>query len=180
MEVFDILLVGIEASIALAGFSGVIATFQLNDTTKVRRSTVAALTVIVQFSLVVALYCAIPLFLHTFEVKGATLWAVSSVFGAIMGLALGYRTIRDMKGAIAKKSSFWLFLFMQGLGVLVVFVLILNAADLIFHREPGPYILSVIYALSVAGFMFARLLLLPQWRIVREQEARNSKVTSSE
>ncbi len=34
-----------------------------------------------------------------------------------------------------------------------------------------------VYALSVAGSMFSRLLLLPLWRIVREQEDTNSSIT---
>ena len=51
MEVSNILLVGIEASIALAGFAGVIATYQINDVTRVRRSTVAGLTMIIHSSL---------------------------------------------------------------------------------------------------------------------------------
>ena len=34
-----------------------------------------------------------------------------------------------------------------------------------------------VYALSVAGFMFSRLLFLPLWRIVREQEDANSSIT---
>ncbi len=177
MEVFDILLVGIEASIALAGFAGVIATYQINDVTRVRRSVVAALTVVVQFSLLAALSCAIPLVLYTFGVKGVTLWLITSVVGVIFTAWAAYGGARSMKGALAKKSARLLFLLLQGLGALVALALILNAMDLVFHREPGPIVAGIIYALSVAGYMFSRLLLLPLWRIVREQEAANSRVT---
>ncbi len=178
MEVFDILLVGVEVSIALAGFAGVIATYQINDVTRVRRSVVGALTVIVQFSLLAALSCTIPLVLYTFGVKGVTLWLITSVVGVIFTAWGAYGSARSMKGALAKKSSRLLFLLFQGLGALVALALILNAMDLVFHREPGPIVAGIIYALSVAGYMFSRLLLLPLWRIVREQEAANSRVTS--
>ncbi len=178
MEVFDLLLVCIEVSIALAGFAGVIATYQINDVTRVRRSTVAGLTMIVQCSLLVALVCAISLVLHTFGVKGETLWVISSVIGAIVSAVMAYGFARSMRGALAKKSSWLLYLFLQGLCALVTLAMILNAADLVFHREPGPFVAGIVFALSVAGIMFSRLLLLPLWRIVREQEGANSRVTS--
>jgi len=178
MEVFDLLLVCIEVSIALAGFAGVIATYQINDVTRVRRSTVAGLTMIVQCSLLVALVCAISLVLHTFGVKGETLWVISSVIGAIVSAVMAYGFARSMRGALAKKSSWLLYLFLQGLCALFTLAMILNAADLVFHREPGPFVAGIVFALSVAGIMFSRLLLLPLWRIVREQEGANSRVTS--
>ena len=178
MKEFDILLVGIEASIALAGFAGVIATYQINDVTRIRRGAVVALTAIVQYSLLAALVCAIPLILHTFGVQGETLWAISSGIGAILLASMAYNSARSMRGATTKKSSFLLYLLLQGLGALFVLANILNAFDLAFHREPGPLVVGIFHALSVAGINFSRLLLLPLWRIVREQEDANSKVTS--
>ena len=47
VDVFDLLMVGVEASIALAGFAGVIATYQINDVTRIRRGAVVGLTAIV-------------------------------------------------------------------------------------------------------------------------------------
>jgi len=177
MEVFDILLVCIEVSIALAGFAGVIATFQINNVTRIRRGAVAALSVVVQYSLLAALACVIPLLLHTFGVQGETLWVICSGVGAILVASMAY-SASSMKGAITKTSSRLLYLLLQGLGALVVLANILNAFDLAFHRGPGPLVAGIVYALSVAGIMFSRLLLLPLWRIVHEQEDANSRVTS--
>ncbi len=178
MEVFDLLLVSIEVSIALAGFAGVIATYQINNVTTIRRSAVAALSVVVQVSLLAALACVIPLLLYTFGVQGETLWAISSGVAAILGASMAYSIASSLKGAITKTSSRLLYLLLQGLGALVILANILNAFDLAFHREPGPLVAGIVYALSVAGTMFSRLLLLPLWRIVREQEDANSRVTS--
>ncbi len=178
MEVFDILLVCIEVSIALAGFAGVIATYQINDVTRIRRGAVVGLTTIVQYSLLAALACFIPLLLHTFGVQGETLWVICSGIAAIFVASMAYSSASSMKGAITKTSSWLLYLLLQGLGALVVLANILNAFDLAFHREPGPVVVAIVYALSVAGIMFSRLLLLPLWRIVREQEDANSRVTS--
>ncbi len=178
MDVFDILLVCIEVSIALAGFAGVIATFQINNVTRIRRGAVAALSVVVHYSLLAALACVIPLLLYTFGVQGETLWVISSGGGAILVASMAYNSASSMKGAITKTSSRLLYLLLQGLGALVILANILNAFDLAFHREPGPVVAGIVYALSVAGINFSRLLLLPLWRIVREQEDANSRVTS--
>ena len=130
------------------------------------------------FSLLAALVCAVPLLLNTFGINYERIWLISSVIGSIVTVYGAYGCIKIMRGAIAKKSSWFLFALLQGMGYLVTLAIILNAADLVFHREPGPIIAGVFYALFVAGYMFSRLLLLPLWRIVREQEAANSKVTS--
>ena len=171
MEIFDFLLVGIEASIALAGFAGIIASTQLHTLSNVSRSTMVALTVVVQFSFLSALACAIHLLLESFGVDGETLWAISSGFGAGFATGGAYVCTRNMRGAITKKSNWVLFLLLLGLGILLAFALLLNAMGLVFQKEPGPFIAGIIYALSVAGYMFSRLLLLPLWRIVNEQEA---------
>jgi hypothetical protein len=177
--VFDLLMVGIEASVALAGFSGIIATFQMGSEGGVRRGPVASLTVVVEFSLLSALTCTIPLFLHTLEVTGPTLWTVSSLItGAFTGYG-AYGGFRNMRGALTTKSTTLLFALMQLLGAMVLAANVLNVANVVFHREPGPVIAVVLYALTVAGYVFSRLLLLPLWKAVKEHEAQNSAADSS-
>ena len=66
MDISDLLQLGIEASIALAGFAGVIATYQTSEGKMLRRGSVAAVTVITRCSLLVGLACAITLLLQTF------------------------------------------------------------------------------------------------------------------
>lgn len=179
MQVYDLLLVGIEASIALAGFAGIIATFQLRDPMAIRRGPVASLTVVVQYSLLSAVGCMAPLLLHAFGTDEHTLWAISSTVGAIFTLYGGYGVYRNIKGAFMKRSIIYLFIGLQILGGLVVLINILNVADIIFHREPGPFIVSVVYALGVAGFIFSRLLLLPLWKAVKVSEANGEEMPSN-
>jgi hypothetical protein len=179
MNIFDLLLVSVEAGIALAGFAGIIATYQINDVTRIRRGPVGALTVIVQFSLMAALASGISLCMSAFGVTGESLWAVSSMFGAIFIIFGAYNIAKSMKGGITKKSVWVMFLILQGLGALVALVLILNSLNIVFHRQPGPFIAGIIYALGVASYMFSRVLLLPLWRIVKEQESEKATGTSS-
>ena len=69
MKELDILILGVEASVAFAGFAGVIATFQFGDAKKVRRADAVGLTMIVQFSLLAALVSSVPLLLYSFGNK---------------------------------------------------------------------------------------------------------------
>ena len=177
MEAFEILLLSVEASIALAGFAGIIATFQINDVTRIRRGPIGALTVVVQFSLMTALTAGLILVLYSFGLTDAVLWTVSSLIAGIFTANGAYGIAKKMKGAIRKKSVRSLFILLQLLGVLIVLANILNIVGILFHREPGPVLAAILYALGVAAYMFSRLLLLPLWRIVREQEAVNSNTT---
>jgi hypothetical protein len=170
MEIFELLQLGIEAAIALAGFAGVIATYQTSESRRLNRRTVAAVTVITRCSFFVGLACAITLMLQTFGVIGSTLWAISSAIGAVMMAGVAFSIARSMKGTTYKRSTRVLYLTLQGLGGLVVIALILNAVGLVFDRAPGPFIAGAVYGLSLAGIMFSRLLLIPLWRIVRDSE----------
>jgi hypothetical protein len=179
MEISEVLQLGIEAAIALAGFAGVIATFQTSKSRSLNRSTVAAVTVITRCSLLVGLACAITLMLQSFGVIGSTLWAISSAIGAVMMAGVAFSIARSIKGTTYKRSVRVLYLALQGLGGLVVLALILNAVGLVFNREPGPFIAGAVYGLSLAGIMFSRLLLIPLWRNVREIEKENLQGASA-
>ena len=51
MDASKLLLVGIEVSVAFAGFAGVIATFQFKDAVRIDRGDVVGVTMIVNFGL---------------------------------------------------------------------------------------------------------------------------------
>lgn len=171
MESLDILILGVEASFALAGFAGIIATFQFGDGKAVRRGDAAGLSVIVQFSLLSGLGCSIPLLLYSFGMKEATLWTISSVVGAILFLGGGSVMLRNMWGVRGRSSFQWFNLSALAISFLCLLVHVMNIFGIVFHREAGPTILGAVWALSLSGYMFYRLLLRPIWRSVRHQEA---------
>ena len=171
MESLDILILGVEASIALAGFAGIIATFQFSGAKETRRGDAVGLTIILQFSLLAALLSSIAILLYSFDLKQANLWAMCSVVAAIMYAWGSYVQNNNLKGAGKTASFKRMVVMLQIPGVILIFINILNASDIFFHREAGPVIASVVWALSLAGFMFSRLLLIPIWRNVRLQEA---------
>ncbi|MEH6519429.1 MAG: hypothetical protein V7742_22355 [Halioglobus sp.] len=170
MGTSDLLLMGIECSVAFAGFAGIIATFQFSDRASVKRGDVVGLTMIVQNSLSIAFACTLPLVLKTFALKDETIWAAVSVYGAFSMAFSSYLIDKSMRGAVRKASLKLLFGSMQAIAALVSICLLLNASDIIFHRQPGPYIVALTVNLGLVGYMFARLLLRPLWHEVRSQE----------
>ncbi|MCX2982043.1 hypothetical protein EYC98_14365 [Halieaceae bacterium IMCC14734] len=171
MESLDILILGVEAAIALAGFAGIIATFQFSGENETRRGDAVGLTMILQFSLLAALVSSIGILLYSFDVKQTTLWAICSALVAIVQTWATYVVYQHLSGVQRTKKLGRLAQLIQLPTVGLVLVNLMNASDIFFHREAGPAIASIVYALTIAGFMFSRLLLRPVWRNVRIQEA---------
>ena len=177
MEVFDVLILGAELSMALAGFAGIIATFQFRDTEKIRRADVVGLSIIVVYSLLAALQCAVILILNVIGIS-----AVSTLGNRQRPLrvpAMGYNLYafsKNMKGAVRNRKLIAMMWTLQWVSVIVFAVNVLNALDIVFHRTPGPFLVGVAWGLGLAGWMFIRLLLLPIWRTIYKQEAREKTI----
>ncbi len=171
MESLDILILAVEASIAFAGFSGIIVTFQFGGEKEIRRSDAVGLTMILQFTLLAALISSMPLLLSTFDVKETTVWAVSSALIVIMIAGGMYTAHMNLVRGSTKKFFRRFVVTVQFLSFSVAFMNVMNVSDSFFHREAGPVIAGIIYALCLAGYFFSRLLLLPIWKSVRIQEA---------
>ena len=179
METTDLLLVGIEVSVAFAGFAGIIATFQFDREKQVKRGDVIGLAMIVHLSLSCAFCSSLPLLLSTFNIDATTIWAVCSAYAAVYTVYVMLSINRNLRGAVNKMSVRLLFGSFYAGGGCVVLVLLLNTVDLVFHREPGPYMAGIAFALGLVGYMFARLLLHPLWVAVSEQEAANLSGTKT-
>jgi hypothetical protein len=171
MNVFDLFIVGIEVSVAIAGFAGIVATFQFRDREKISRGDAVGLTMIVKFSLCMAFCCVLLLSLAAFGVEGALLWTLGSIFGAILEAYLSASTYKAMKGAVRSRSAAIMIGTFHAMGALIVVLQICNIAGYFFHQEPGPVVAGIVYGLTLAAYMFARLLLRPVWRAVHESEA---------
>ena len=171
MEATDLLLLGTEVSVAFAGFSGIIATFQVRSGTKLTRGNVVGITIIVQLSLVTALFCVWPLVFLISGVDEEVIWSFFSGAAAIWGGITVHLVHKNISGKVRNKTTLWVFRFLYLLGGGLTVCLILNIANLIFHREPGPFLAVLVFALGLVGLMFSRLLLRPLWRSIREQES---------
>ncbi len=126
---------------------------------------------IVDFGLVCAFYSTLPLCLAILNIEGDLIWiSCSSLAIVAVGRAM-YNVHTKMKPAAISSRNRLLFRFLQGVAALVALSLVLNIANVVFHREPGPYIAAILFGLTLVGYMFLRLLLRPLWRAVHEQEA---------
>jgi hypothetical protein len=171
MEQLDILILGVEASVAFAGFAGIVATFQFSGEKETRRGDAVGLTMILQFSLLAALVCSVAILLYSFDVKEATLWTICSVLSLVVQTWGLRATLLSMRGIDGGKPFVRFTAILQFPTLILMLIHVMNASDVYFHREGGPIIASVVYTLCMSGFMFSRLLLIPIWRNVRRQEA---------
>ncbi len=176
MDESDLLLVGIEVSVAFAGFAGIIATFQFRKEARISRGHIVGLTIIVNFSLMCAFFSALPLLLSVLRFEDAMIWSIGSVLACIYIPNRMYHIRRNMSVVAVKRSTQLLFRVLFGGAALLFVSNALNAANQVFHREPGPYIAGIFFGLGLVGYMFARLLLRPLWRALREQEAAAGKL----
>jgi hypothetical protein len=174
MEPTDVLTLCAEVAVALAGFAGIIATFQFRDGKKIRRAELVGLNIIVTTALIDTFACIVPLVLLTYGIKESTVWGLSSCIFAIPSAILLYRVVTDLKGAVRKKAIVAYHVALQTLIGVAILILILNATGVIFDREAGPYITSVVAGMFMCGLMFSQLLLYPLQRRLREQEYGNA------
>ena len=171
MDESDLLLVGIEVSVAFAGFAGIIATFQFRDGAGINRGHIVGLMIIVNFSLMCAFFSVLPPLLSILRFDDATIWSIGSVLACIYIPNRMYHIHRNMSVVAVRRSTRLLFQALFGVAALLFASNALNVSNQVFHREPGPYIAGIVFGLGVVGYMFARLLLRPLWRALREQEA---------
>ena len=176
MDIFEMLVLGVEAGIALAGFAGIIATFQFGGGKGIRRGDAVGLTMVVRDSLASAAICTLVMLLFSFQVSESTIWTLSSLFTSTLMLYTFYSTARLVRHSFKRKSFLLFWLSGNVLLLLIVLANILNAADVVFHREPGPVLMAAMFGLSLSAYSFSRLLLLPVWRAVRLTEAAASEV----
>jgi len=171
MEMVEHLITVAEISVALAGFAGIIATFQLGQIEHVSRGRVLALWMVVNISLRMAFISGFPLVLLGFGVDGGVVWAICSallVIGAITGTPFIIRNMNLQRESYATRV---LFSAIMAVGALLVVINILNVIGVIFHSEFGPFFALIMYQLALVGWNFSRLLMRPLWKMVEEREA---------
>ena len=177
MEVTDVLILCAEVSVTLAGFAGIIATFQFRDEKKISREKLVGLSIIVVTALMDTFACILPLVLLSYDINETTTWGLSSGILAIPATMLLYKVNKDMRDAVRRKTVAVLYVSLKAMTGVVILLLIFNAMGVVFHRVPGPYITAVVGGMGLSSIMFALLLLRPLWWRLREQESSNAAET---
>jgi hypothetical protein len=160
-----LILLGISGVAAtFAGFSGVVAVFGRRAHGEWFLEDRFRLTNMLVTSLGAGLFAFFPLIALYLHLQAPSLWTVSSLLlfvycATFMANTLPhwYHLITKHPGTLSVPASFIVYL-SSGFAALVQ---VLNATSLIFHREPGPYILGLVLLLVIAGLQFALMVLRP-------------------
>ncbi len=170
MEPSDLLINIAAIFVALAGFSGIVATFQLREDRRITRGDALGLSIMVNFSLTGPVFCLSSIVLLSFGLDERTVWGVSSAamslnyFVWVVVMLWQIRSIRVSSFLV--KALFTLFTFLALSGSTIS---AMNAAGIVFQQEFGPYLAMFVLPLAMVSIMFSRLLLRPMWRKLRVQ-----------
>lgn len=159
MDELYLLIATAQLAIALAGFSGVVMALRLRyrDATALPY---ARLWRLVESSLAAAFFSLLPLVLRQLHVPPNLVWSVcSAIFATYVAAALVYFMTRFWSVWSGTSSHWWFNAPAIVLGAVVVLLLYGNALGIGFAQEFGAYFLGVVFYLSFAGLVFARLLL---------------------
>lgn len=174
MEYTEQLLTITQVAIAIAGFAGIIGTFQFKDGEKIRRGDAVGLAMIVNTGLMASLYSTLPLLMLNFGINDSLVWAISSGSGSIIYIIFILYAVNRLKKMKTYKTNDKITINLLFLVAFIIIIInILNAFNVVFKREFGPFYISLIYALGSVCYMFSRLLLRPIWRTIHKQELDN-------
>jgi hypothetical protein len=174
MNPSDQLLTFAEISVALAGFAGIIATFQFREQRRLTRGRVLDLSMIVNISLLSAFFSVFPLALLVFGFEEKTVWAICSGIAGAIWISVLIFVVQNMstQSVSSRLQLFFAFIILYSLATAVI--LFMNALGIIFDQHFAPYFSSFILAFFLVCFNFSRLLMHPLWKALRKQEISSS------
>jgi len=160
-----LILLGIAGvSATFAGFSGVVAVFGRRAHGEWFLEDRFRLTNMLVTSLGACLFAFLPTVGVLLHLHGSDLWAVVSLLmcgycvAYIMNLIPNWQhLILKHPGVLSARAS----VVVLASSVVAAVVQFLNAVSILFHREPGPYVLGLLLLLIIAGLQFALLVLRP-------------------
>jgi hypothetical protein len=149
-----------EVSVALAGFTGVVAAFGQRGRNWTSLDTMR-FQIMLGSSLAALLFSILPLAVHYIGVGLAATWAISSALLAgwclMMPLVDTYRW-RRAGASVDAQFRIWMAVLLLCIAGVAVVTQALNALDVGFHRTFGPYFLGLCCVLLTCAVMFIRLL----------------------
>ena len=160
-----LILLGIAGVAAtFAGFSGVVAVFGRRAHGEWFLEDRFRLTNMLVTSLGVCLFAFLPTVGVLLHLHGPDLWAVASLLMCAYCVAYIGNLIPNWRhlilkhpGVLSPRAS----VVVWGASMLAALLQLLNAVSILFHREPGPYVLGLLLLLIIASLQFALLVLRP-------------------
>jgi len=160
-----LILLGIASVAAtFAGFSGVVAVFGRRAHGEWFLEDRFRLTNMLVTSLGACLFAFLPTVGVLLHLHGPDLWAVSSLLMCAYCVAYIVNLVPNWQhlllkhpGVLSPRASVVVWVS----SILAALLQLLNAVSILFHREPGPYVLGLLFFLIIAGLQFALLVLRP-------------------
>ncbi|MFC4721749.1 hypothetical protein ACFO5O_05430 [Geojedonia litorea] len=172
MEESSILLAFTQVSVAFVGFASIVATFRFKDEFSINKNDANDLQLIVNSGLMGTFFSILPFVFWSFGFKDSSVWALCSGIMSINYLCFIYYLSRKVRiSKFRRNKSKILVSIYFIIGILILILNCLNAFNIVFLREFGPFFLSLIYPLCMVGYMFTRLLFLPIWRNLKKQQS---------
>jgi len=160
-----LILLGIAGVAAtFAGFSGVVAVFGRRAHGEWLLEDRFRLTNLLVTSLGACLFGFVPTVGVLLHLHGPDLWGVASLL--MCGYCVTYvaylipnwqHLILKHPGVLSPRAS----VIVWASSCLAALLQLLNAVSILFHREPGPYVMGLLLLLIIAGLQFALLVLRP-------------------
>ncbi|MEP4484980.1 MAG: hypothetical protein ABJ013_05085 [Halioglobus sp.] len=169
MSEVDQLLTIAEVSVALAGFAGIVATFQFRQQVRINQGHVLALSMIVNVSLVGAFFAVLPLIFLNYGMAENRVWSLCSGLMAVNIAIFMVFIMRTQRISLLPTPVKLIYLLFYAAAVAVVLANLANALGLVPGNQFGTYFISFVYCFFLVGYNFSRLLMLPLWKKIRAQ-----------
>lgn len=161
MEGESALQVFAEVSVALAGFTGVVAVFRERGPTAWTPVDFLRFRVMLGTSLAALLLSLLPFGLHGLGLGASAMWATCSGAFAlylVVVLPLDFRRARRM--GVGREADFnpWVPAIGGVLGASALVIQVLNVVGIGFERQAGPFLVGLVLLIGICALMFALML----------------------
>lgn len=153
------LLTTAEVAVAFAGFASVVTVFRRQEHGAWASQDVLRFQLMITASLSVVFFALLPFAIRFFGASEPQVWSCGSgalcLHFVLTTALLARRTLSMTNDSALNPYITWSFL--AG-GTVAIVVLALNTVGLFLEQELGPYFVSLLYLLVLAGVSFARML----------------------
>ena len=158
MDHEDILLTLAEVSVALAGFSGVVAVFGRRDPGTWSFADRFRFFALVHTSLSSLLLCILPFGLLAFNIPEEAVWSALSALFVVYNAVVGFFTSRRFLAASSSERAEFTSGVMPVMFAILAPILVLSIFNVAVGGTFGPFLVALIYLLVLSSFLFARML----------------------
>ena len=158
MEHNDILLALAEVSVALAGFSGVVAVFGRRDPGTWSFADRFRFFSLVHTSLSTLILCVLPFGLFAVHLAEGSVWGAMSALYISYVIVTAIFTLRRLRGATSSERAEFTPIVLPVVLSAQALIAGFNIYNVAVGATFGPFLVALIFVLAQSSFLFARML----------------------